>query len=294
MDIDEVVIPVPTKTARDANILVLFASPGETIRKDQLIALLEGDKGVLQVSSPFSGVVKEVQAKVGARVAPGAPILTLDRIEARPRGNRESVLNASRLPALPMRQRSKNVPSLTAPTRAAFQRQVEQVLGAPLTASASLAVADFWAHWKAFSDGLARKEIEVQFQVEHPSRAQYPTIFPAYERIHKLARPLVLAGLLLIFFQWQTAVALVAAGLAVHFGVAHLRSRDNAPRNQYVVQPREQAPCENAMAKLCGQYILGMAALRSPTGRARWPDYPSSALTGKRIRIPGTHFRTNR
>lgn len=292
MDIDEVVIPVPTKTARDASILVLFASPGDTIRRNQLIALLEGDKGVLQVSSPVSGVVKEIQVKVGARVAPGSPILTLDRIEARSRRSGERAVDTRPLPALPVRHASQNLPVLTAPTLAAFQRQIEGVLGGTLTRSATLAVADFWTHWKAFSEGLAREDLVVQFDLEHTPAGQRRQAARYCQSVQRLARPLVLAGLLLVFFLWQAAVAVIALGLAVHFAAAYLRTRDNDLRNRHVVSPAEHAPCEPAMAKLCAQYILGMVAFISPTSRAHWPDYPSSVLTGKRARIPGAQPRT--
>ncbi|MFZ0255958.1 MAG: lipoyl domain-containing protein [Gammaproteobacteria bacterium] len=293
MDTDEVVIPVPTKTARDASILVLFASPGDTIRRDQLIALLEGDKGVLQVSSPFSGVVKVVQVKVGARVAPGSPILTLDRIETRGRRNEASTVDARHLPILPVRQVPENLPVLTASTLGAFQRQIEGVLGSTLTAPATLAVADFWTHWEAFSDGLARHDLVLQFHLEHTSAGQRQQAARYYQSVQKLARPLAVAGLFLLFFLWQAAVALIALGVAMHFGAGYLRTRDNHRRNRHVMQLAEQTPCKIEMAKLCAQYILGMVALVSTTARAQWPDYPSSVLTGKRTLIPGAQSKIN-
>ena len=292
MDIDEVVIPVPTKTAREASILVLFASPGDTIRKKQLIALLEGDKGVVQVSSPFSGVVKEVRVKVGTRVAAGAPILTLDRIEPRGRYSVESAADARHLPALPVRHASRNLPASRAPTLSAFQRQIERALGGTLTAPASLAAADFWAHRETFSKGLARKDLLVQFVLETtPAHQRRPTA-RYYQSLQRLAHPLVVAGLLLMFFLWQAAVALIALGLTIHFSAGYLGRRDHNRGHRPVAQPAEYAPSETAMAKLCAQYILGMVALISTAGRAQWPDYPSSVLTGKRTRISGAESRT--
>lgn len=293
MDIDEVVIPVPTRTARDASILVLFASPGDAIRRDQLIALLEGDQGVLQVSSPFSGVVKAVQVKVGARVAPGSPILTLDRIETRGRPRGESTVDTDHLPGLPVRQVPASLPGFTAPTLAAFQRQIEGVLGSTLTAPATLAVADFWTHWKAFSDSLARKDLVVQFHLEHTTAAQKQHTARAYQSVQRLARPLVLAGFCVLFFLWQAAVVLITLGVAMHFGAGYLRTRDHHRPNRQLMQRTEQAPCKAAMAKLCAQYILGIVALVSTTGRAQWPAYPSSVLTGKRTLIPGAQPRTH-
>lgn len=291
MDIGEVVIPVPTKTAQDASILVLFASPGDTIEKDQLIALLQGgDKGVLQVASPFSGVVKEVQVKVGARVAPGSPILTLDRMEVPGRGNNSSSAGTRRLPALMVRQ----VPDrfvFSAPTLAAFQRQIEGVLGGPLTAPATVAVADFWTHWKAFSDGLARKDLAVQSHEDRMPCSPKQRPGRHYQTVQKLARPLALAGLVLVFFLWQAAVALIALGLALHFGAAYLKSHHEKRRHQGSGQTAEFLPYEAGMVKLCAQYILGVVTLASVNGRAQWPDYPSNVLTGKRKLIPGAQSR---
>jgi hypothetical protein len=292
VDIGEVVIPVPTKTPHDASILVLFASPGDTIHKNQLIALLEGDKGVLQVSSPFAGVVKEIQVKVGTRVAPGAPILTLDCIEAhRPRWG--DTVNARRLPDLTGRQTPENRSVFTAPTLATFQKQIEGVLGGTLTAPAILAVADFWTYWKAFSDALAQKDLAVQAHLACTSAGQKQRAARHYQSIQKLARPLALAGLLFLFFLWQAAVALIVLGLAAHFGAVYLRTRVSRRQNRYVMQPAEYPPCEAGMVKLCAQYILGAVTLVSTNGRARWPDYPSSVLTGRRTLIPGAHSRTN-
>lgn len=293
MDIDEVVIPVPTKTARDASILVLFASPGDTIRRNQLIALLEGDKGVLQVFSPFLGVVKEIQVKAGERVAPGSPILTLDRIESHSRRRGQNASGARRLSAFPVRHLAHQPSASTAPTLATFQRQIEDALGTPLTAPATLAVADVWAHWSAFSNGLARKDQTLQLALEYLSADRSQQVARFSHELRRVSRPLVLAGVLVVFFLWQAGVALIALGIGAHFAGVYLRPGNNDPRNRHLAPPSDYGQCETAMVKLCVQYILGMVALISPTGRAQWPDYPSSVLTGRRTRIPGTQSRTD-
>lgn len=293
MDIGEVFIPVPTKTARDASILVLFASQGDTIRRNQLIALLEGDKGVLQVFSPFLGVVKEIQVKAGEKVAPGSPILTLDRIESSNRRSGQSGCDARHLPALPVRHAVHKPSATAAPTLAAFQRQIEDVLGAPLTAPATLAVADVWGHWNAFSNGLARQELEVQLALEYAPADRGQQLARYAERLQTLSRPLLLVGVALVFFLWQAGIALIALGLGTHFGAVYLRADGNHLRDRKVAPPSGRGCCEPAMVRLCAQYILGMAVLSSPTGRSQWPDYPSSVLTGRRTRIPGTQPREN-
>lgn len=293
MDVDEVVIPVPPKTARDARVVVLFAAPGETIRRNQLLALLEGDKGVLQVFSPLRGMVKEIQVKLGERVVPGTPILTLDRIDGRRRSEQPSAI-ARRLPALPVPRAAPNGTALASPTLAAFQGKIEQLLGAPLTGPAALAVADMWTHWSAFCRALSRKDLQVQRRLEYrgvsPSRrAGY---FDGPYRLERAARPLVLVGLLSVVFLWQAAIALIALGLAAHFTAVYLKRGHARAIGQQFALLAEQAPCETTMANLCAHYILGMVRLTSPNGEAQWPEYPSSVLSGTHERIPGTQSRS--
>ncbi|MGF1616097.1 MAG: biotin/lipoyl-containing protein [Gammaproteobacteria bacterium] len=294
MDIDEVVIPVPTKTARDATVLVLFASPGDTISGDQLIALLDGDKGVLQVSSPFSGVVKAVQVKAGARVAPGSPILTLDRTEETHGGRSEgNTIDTCRSPTTLHPPWKTHLSGVSTPTLAAFQRQIEVMLGSTLTAPATLAAVDFWTHWQAFTEGFSRKDLAVQVDVGNISTGNKPPMASDYyPRLEKLAPPLILAGVLLLLLLWQVAIALIVLGLAVHFGAGYLRAHHHHRTTPAATQAVDGTCCETAMAKLCAQYIRGGIALVSSTHRAHWPDYPSSVLTGKHELIPGARSRT--
>lgn len=280
MDIDEVVIPVPGRTARNANVWVLFPSPGDRIQKDQLIALLESDRGLVQVTSPFAGIVKGIQVKVGTRVSPGAPMLTLDRIEVRSRPQR--TVPPGRLPMVSRRRAVGNHPTLVE-----FQRQIEAVLGRSLTPAAGLAVADFWTHWKAWSDGFAQQTLKVEVDADGWQSTQGLGRQVSYQTWQKLARPIVFTGLILLLFIWQAALVIITLGITVHLCAGYMRSRGASRLAEELVREVKHTSCVAGMAKLCAQYILGIIALVSATGRAHWPDYPSNALTGKRASIPG-------
>src|SRR3989344_5079244 len=50
---------------------------GDAINKDQVIALIETDKAVVEVPSPRSGVVAKLNFKVGEKIKVGEVLLTI-------------------------------------------------------------------------------------------------------------------------------------------------------------------------------------------------------------------------
>ncbi|MBY0484080.1 dihydrolipoyl dehydrogenase [Nitrosomonas sp.] len=62
---------------KDATVIELFVSLGDTIEKETSLITLETDKASMEVPSPYAGVVQEIKIKVGDKVSEGSVIMTL-------------------------------------------------------------------------------------------------------------------------------------------------------------------------------------------------------------------------
>ena len=75
--VKEVVVP-DIGNATDVDVIEISVKPGDTVKAEQSLITLEGDKATMEIPSPFAGKVKELKVKVGAKVSAGAPILALE------------------------------------------------------------------------------------------------------------------------------------------------------------------------------------------------------------------------
>ncbi|KTD11390.1 dihydrolipoyllysine-residue acetyltransferase [Legionella jamestowniensis] len=64
--------------ATDVDVIDIMVAAGQSIKKDQSIITLEGDKATMDIPSPAAGVVEAVSVKVGDKVSQGSLILTLN------------------------------------------------------------------------------------------------------------------------------------------------------------------------------------------------------------------------
>ena len=62
---------------KDATVIELFVSLGDTVEKETSLITLETDKASMEVPSPYAGVVQEIKVKVGDKVSESSVILTL-------------------------------------------------------------------------------------------------------------------------------------------------------------------------------------------------------------------------
>jgi pyruvate dehydrogenase E2 component (dihydrolipoamide acetyltransferase) len=62
---------------RDVAVIEILIAAGDTVAKDQAVALLESDKATVEIPSPETGVVAAVEIKVGDKVSAGSPLMTL-------------------------------------------------------------------------------------------------------------------------------------------------------------------------------------------------------------------------
>ncbi|MFA5959095.1 MAG: dihydrolipoyllysine-residue acetyltransferase [Tatlockia sp.] len=63
--------------ASDVEVIELLVAPGDSIKKDQSLITLEGDKATMDIPSPADGVVESLAVKVGDKVSQGYPVLIL-------------------------------------------------------------------------------------------------------------------------------------------------------------------------------------------------------------------------
>ncbi len=63
---------------KDVPVIEILVKPGDTVRKDDSLIVLESDKATMEVPSPQAGTVKEIRVKVGDKVGEGSPIAVLE------------------------------------------------------------------------------------------------------------------------------------------------------------------------------------------------------------------------
>ena len=62
----------------EVEVIELLVAPGDTIKEEQSLITVESDKASMEIPSSAAGVVKEINVKVGDKVAEGKVILTLE------------------------------------------------------------------------------------------------------------------------------------------------------------------------------------------------------------------------
>ena len=75
--IKQVTIP-DLGSVSEVDVIEVLVKSGDIISKEDGLVILEGDKASMDVPSPFSGTVKDVQIKVGDKVRSGDKVLTIE------------------------------------------------------------------------------------------------------------------------------------------------------------------------------------------------------------------------
>ena len=74
----EVKVPQLPESVADATLVAWHKTPGQAVQRDENLVDLETDKVVLEVPSPVSGVIKEIQIENGATVTSGQLLAILE------------------------------------------------------------------------------------------------------------------------------------------------------------------------------------------------------------------------
>ena len=62
----------------EVNVIEILVKPGDSITKEESLITLEANKASMDVSSPLSGKIKDIQVKVGDKLKEGDKILTIE------------------------------------------------------------------------------------------------------------------------------------------------------------------------------------------------------------------------
>jgi 2-oxoglutarate dehydrogenase E2 component (dihydrolipoamide succinyltransferase) len=79
----EVKTPELSESVQSGTLLEWRRQAGETVKRDEVLAELETDKVILEVTAPAAGVLAEIRAGVGTEVRPGEVLAVIDT-EAQP------------------------------------------------------------------------------------------------------------------------------------------------------------------------------------------------------------------
>ena len=63
---------------KEVDVIEVLVKPGDAVREEQSLITVESDKATMEIPSPATGVVKELQVKTGDKVSQGSPILVLE------------------------------------------------------------------------------------------------------------------------------------------------------------------------------------------------------------------------
>ncbi len=69
---------------KDIEVIEVLVKPGETVKAEQSLIVLESDKATMDVPTTVAGVVKELKVKLGDKVSEGSLILLLDAAATEP------------------------------------------------------------------------------------------------------------------------------------------------------------------------------------------------------------------
>jgi pyruvate/2-oxoglutarate dehydrogenase complex dihydrolipoamide acyltransferase (E2) component len=63
---------------KDIEVIEVLVKPGDVLKAEQSLIVLESDKATMEVPTTVAGVIKEMKVKLGDKVSEGSVILTLD------------------------------------------------------------------------------------------------------------------------------------------------------------------------------------------------------------------------
>jgi pyruvate dehydrogenase E2 component (dihydrolipoamide acetyltransferase) len=106
-DIVQLTIPAIGEGLQEARLVATLKQPGESIKRDEIIYQMETDKAVMDVESPYDGVLVEWLATVDTLLAIGAPVGTIRTSTA------VAVTSAAPTPALATASVASAAPSVS-------------------------------------------------------------------------------------------------------------------------------------------------------------------------------------
>ncbi|MDQ5909041.1 MAG: hypothetical protein QG599_1135 [Pseudomonadota bacterium] len=85
----------------DVPIIEILVKPGDVVKAEEPLIMLESDKATMEVPSPAGGTVKEIKVKVGDKLSEGMLVLLLDSADVAQTAVSTSASAATPAPAVP-------------------------------------------------------------------------------------------------------------------------------------------------------------------------------------------------
>jgi pyruvate dehydrogenase E2 component (dihydrolipoamide acetyltransferase) len=99
---------------KDIPVIELLVKPGDTVKKDDSLLVLQSDKATLEVPSPMAGVVAELKVKIGDKVSAGTPLILLEGGVPTAQGDKNADKkngDATKAPPAPAPAQAKQAPA---------------------------------------------------------------------------------------------------------------------------------------------------------------------------------------
>ena len=129
---------------KDIPVIELLVKPGDAVKKDDSLVVLESDKATMEVPSPVAGVVDELKVKVGDKVSAGTLVALLEG-GAAPRGD-QSGNGHAKAPAAPAGSGAGPAPAARARRRRPQAPAPAPAAAAPARAAGRPSPARAFAH----------------------------------------------------------------------------------------------------------------------------------------------------
>jgi pyruvate dehydrogenase E2 component (dihydrolipoamide acetyltransferase) len=122
-------------------VIELLVKPGDTVKKDDSLLVLESDKATMEVPAPAAGVIAELKVKIGDKVSAGTLVALLEGAAAPAATNGNGKAKAASGTA-PAAARPAPAPASPAPAKLISPTVSEPAAPAPAFAVAPTAAAD--------------------------------------------------------------------------------------------------------------------------------------------------------
>ncbi len=71
----------PRRGGWKGKVVNILVEPGDKINKGDVVAEVEIEKAILEIESPYSGIVEKVLCRENETIEPGSPLITVKVLE---------------------------------------------------------------------------------------------------------------------------------------------------------------------------------------------------------------------
>lgn len=164
------------------------------------------------------------------------------------------------------------------PSLQKFKDMLAELFGQSLTPDAEIAANDFLECWDDLIDGFKKDSIQMNVDMLFLSK-NFPE-YGQYKVWKGFGTVVFLAGLILLFFSWKIAIAVIIIGFGLNIYSSTAKS-SSGRKFAEKIKLELNSNSSMGMAKICSHYIAGTIQLASQDRQAHWPVYPSCVFGGE-------------